>query len=314
MSIDYRGNPWDVSVDCWASSCSVITTGMYDDSCVNTPSRCEASCAAFDSTFPTTPAGYSIANPSGTTASGLGVRRCAAGYCGVAEVTCGRAAGPEGSGCAGVDTSGSDATADETSCNNAGACTYTAANPGADPPVTESCVATTAFDAPSGCTEASCTAFSTTFPTMAGYTVANPAGTTTAGLGSVSCAFGYIGAATIECPCSGTFSAPTGCRRQTCGDVGCTDAGDSYATSNVNQATANAHYGIIESYNTLMNPGESASIFVVNTFVTPGSFVAVTMVTTGSLPYEMVTARGDASGGMMIITVENLDPTSSMIG
>ena len=81
MSIDYRGNPWDVSV--------VSTSGMYGDSCVNTPSRCEASCAAFDSTFPTTPAGYSIANPSGTTASGLGVRRCADGYVGVAEVTCG---------------------------------------------------------------------------------------------------------------------------------------------------------------------------------------------------------------------------------
>ena len=82
MSIDYRGNPWDVSG-------VTFTTSMYDNSCVNTPSRCEASCAAFDSTFPTTPAGYSIANPSGTTASGLGVRRCAAGYCGVAEVTCG---------------------------------------------------------------------------------------------------------------------------------------------------------------------------------------------------------------------------------
>ena len=93
MSIDYRGNPWDVS--------GVGTGWMYDDSCVNTPSRCEASCAAFDSTFPTTPAGYSIANPSGTTASGLGVRRCADGYCGVAEVTCGGGGAFEApSGCA----------------------------------------------------------------------------------------------------------------------------------------------------------------------------------------------------------------------
>ena len=81
MSIDYRGNPWDVS--------GVVTNDMYDLSCVNTPPFCEASCAAFDSTFPTTPAGYSIANPSGTTPSGLGVRRCADGYCGVAEVACG---------------------------------------------------------------------------------------------------------------------------------------------------------------------------------------------------------------------------------
>ena len=81
MSIDYRGNPWDVS--------GLDTAFMYSDSCVITPSRCEASCAAFDATFPTTPAGYSIANPSGTTASGLGVRRCADGYCGVAEVACG---------------------------------------------------------------------------------------------------------------------------------------------------------------------------------------------------------------------------------
>ena len=256
MSIQFINSPWDVS--------GADSRNLYYDSCRATASRCEASCTPFDSTFPTTPAGYSIANPSGTTASGLGVRRCADGYCGVVEVTCGSGG---------------------------------------------------AFEAPSGCTEASCTAFSTTFPTTpAGYTVADPAGTTTAGLGSVSCAFGYIGAAAIECSCSGTFSAPTGCRRQTCGDVGCTDAGDSYATSNVNQATANAHYGIIESYNTLMNPGESASIFVANTFVTPGSFVAVTMVTTGSLPYEMVRARGDAGGGMMMIAVENLDPTSSMIG
>ena len=81
MSIDYRGNPWDVS--------GANTGHMYWSSCVNTPSYCEASCAAFDATFPTTPAGYSIASPSGTTASGLGVRRCADGYCGVAEVTCG---------------------------------------------------------------------------------------------------------------------------------------------------------------------------------------------------------------------------------
>ena len=70
MSIDYQGNPWDVS--------GVDTRSMYGGSCVNTPSRCEVSCAAFDATFPTTPTGYSIANPSGTTASGLGVRRCAA--------------------------------------------------------------------------------------------------------------------------------------------------------------------------------------------------------------------------------------------
>ena len=128
MSIDYRGNPWDVS--------GVTTINMYDASCVNSPSYCEASCAAFDSTFPTTPAGYSIANPSGTTASGLGVRRCADGYCGVAEVTCGSGG---------------------------------------------------AFEAPSGCTALSCTAFSTTFPTTtAGYFVANPAATTTAGLGAVA--------------------------------------------------------------------------------------------------------------------------------
>ena len=86
MSIDYRGNPWDVS---GINTGTGFITDMYADSCVNNPSRCEASCVAFDSTFPTTPAGYSIANPSGTTASGLGVRRCADGYCGVAEVTCG---------------------------------------------------------------------------------------------------------------------------------------------------------------------------------------------------------------------------------
>ena len=123
MSIDYRGNPWDMS--------GVDQGNMYttnEGPCVTTPSYCEDSCAAFDSTFPTTPAGYSIANPSGTTASGLGVRRCADGYCGVVEVTCGSGG---------------------------------------------------AFEAPSGCTEATCTAFSTTFPsTPAGYTIANPAGTT----------------------------------------------------------------------------------------------------------------------------------------
>ena len=68
MSIDYRGNPWDMSGISY-------TNTMYRESCVDTPSRCEASCAAFDATFPTTPAGYSIANPSGTTASGLGHRR-----------------------------------------------------------------------------------------------------------------------------------------------------------------------------------------------------------------------------------------------
>ena len=72
MSIDYRGNPWDMS--------GVTNTFlMFTDSCVNTPSRCEASCAAFDSTFPTTPAGYSIANPSGTTASGATPDAAAAG-------------------------------------------------------------------------------------------------------------------------------------------------------------------------------------------------------------------------------------------
>ena len=95
MSIDYRSNPWDVS--------GVTTNGMYASSCVNTPSYCEATCAAFDSTFPTTPAGYSIANPSGTTASGLGVRRCADGYCGAAEVTCGSGGAFEApSGCTAV--------------------------------------------------------------------------------------------------------------------------------------------------------------------------------------------------------------------
>ena len=103
MSIDYRGNPWDVS---GVSS----TSNMYHLSCINTPSRCEASCAAFDSTFPTTPAGYSIANPSGTTASGLGVRRCADGYCGVAEVTCGSGGAFDApSGCAECPSSGGGA-------------------------------------------------------------------------------------------------------------------------------------------------------------------------------------------------------------
>ena len=140
MSIDYRGNPWDVS--------GVNTDDIYTDSCVNTPSRCEASCAAFDSTFPTTPAGYSIANPSGTTASGLGVRRCADGYCGVAEVACGSGG---------------------------------------------------TFEAPSGCTEATCTAFSTTFPTTpAGHTVANPAGTTVAGLGAIGCAWAAVAVINYE--------------------------------------------------------------------------------------------------------------------
>ena len=102
-------------------------------------------------------------SPSGTTGSGLGVRRCADGYCGVAEVACGSGG---------------------------------------------------AFEAPSGCAEnlEPCTAFSTTFPsTPTGYTVANPAGTTVAGLGAMSCAAGYVGTATIACQCSGTFSAPTGC-------------------------------------------------------------------------------------------------------
>ena len=137
----------------------VDTGGMYADSCVTTPSYCEASCAAFDSTFPTTPTGYSIDNPSGTTASGLGVRRCADGYCGVAEVTCGSGG---------------------------------------------------AFEALSGCIVATCTAFSTTFPTTpAGYTVANAAGTTVAGLGNLGCEIG--GTPSIACQCSGTFSAPTGC-------------------------------------------------------------------------------------------------------
>ena len=119
MSIDYRGNPWDMSG---------INQGccMYSYGCLTTrPDLCEASCAAFDATFPATPAGYSIANPSGTTASGLGVRRCADGYCGVAEVACGSGG---------------------------------------------------AFEAPSGCAGATCTAFSTTFPTTpAGYTVARAA-------------------------------------------------------------------------------------------------------------------------------------------
>ena len=158
MSIDYRGNPWDMA--------GVSATNMYSGSCATAGFFCEASCAAFDSTFPTTPTGYSVANPSGTTASGLGVRRCADGYCGVAEVTCGSGG---------------------------------------------------AFEAPSGCAEATCTAFSTTFPTTpAGYTVASPAGTTVAGLGSLSCAAGYEGTVEIACKCSGTFGAPTGCCPASC--------------------------------------------------------------------------------------------------
>ena len=107
MSIDYRGNPWDMS--------GVNTGAMYTDSCVNTPSRCEDSCAAFDTTFPSTPAGYSIANPSGTTESGLGVRRCAAGYCGVASVTCGSGGTFDApSGCTALES----CTAFSTTCSN----------------------------------------------------------------------------------------------------------------------------------------------------------------------------------------------------
>ena len=70
MSIDYRGNPWDVS--------GVNTDDMYDDSCVNTPSRCV--CAPFSSTFPTTPTGFIIANPSGTTMAELGATSCSTGH------------------------------------------------------------------------------------------------------------------------------------------------------------------------------------------------------------------------------------------
>ena len=62
---------------------------MYEESCLTTPSRCERTCAAFSTTFPTTPTGYRISNPRGTTVSSLGVRQCAPGFSGVANVTCG---------------------------------------------------------------------------------------------------------------------------------------------------------------------------------------------------------------------------------
>eukprot|EP01045_Picozoa_sp_COSAG04_P006799 COSAG04_NODE_341_length_16294_cov_8.682618_14_plen_2365_part_00 len=44
-------------------------------------------CAPFSETFPDTPLGYHLANPSATTVSGLGIR-CAVGYTGVASVLC----------------------------------------------------------------------------------------------------------------------------------------------------------------------------------------------------------------------------------
>jgi hypothetical protein len=89
----------------------------------------------------------------------------------------------------------------------------------------------------------------------------------------------------------------------------CIDAGDSLAVSNVNQATANADYGIIESYN-LLDSGASEQIFVANQFFSPGFYVAVAMVTTGNVSYEMVRADagrvGDTVNTVMAITVENL--------
>jgi surface protein len=81
MSTDLRttaGGPWDVT--------GINTGNMYRNSCAtsghNAPARagypvCESTCAPFE----VTPAGYTIANPSGTTISGLGARRCdARGY------------------------------------------------------------------------------------------------------------------------------------------------------------------------------------------------------------------------------------------
>jgi surface protein len=70
MAIDLRApiGPWDVS--------SINTDGMYTGSCLVDTSRCEATCPSFQSTFPTTPPGYHIADPSGTTVSGLGVWWC----------------------------------------------------------------------------------------------------------------------------------------------------------------------------------------------------------------------------------------------
>lgn len=84
VALDFRApsGPWDVS--------SVATTEMYTDTCSNNPGRCEAECVAFSDAFPDFVLdfpGYQISNPSGTTVTGLGVRRCVMrGY--VAVVTC----------------------------------------------------------------------------------------------------------------------------------------------------------------------------------------------------------------------------------
>ena len=67
MAYDVR-NDWDLG--------SASQAGFMALSCVEDPSRCEAVCTPFQTTFPVTPVGYEIANPSGTTVSGLGVRRC----------------------------------------------------------------------------------------------------------------------------------------------------------------------------------------------------------------------------------------------
>eukprot|EP01046_Picozoa_sp_COSAG06_P007495 COSAG06_NODE_367_length_16758_cov_27.111651_1_plen_224_part_10 len=83
MATDLRApvGPWELDP-------GVVNVGyMYSRSCLVDASRCEAVCPSFQSTFPTTPPGYEIADPSGTTVSGLGVRRCSTlGF--VPEVVC----------------------------------------------------------------------------------------------------------------------------------------------------------------------------------------------------------------------------------
>jgi len=72
MATDFRApaGPWDMTGVTYQVT-------MYDGSCqAGVTSKCEATCAAFSTTFPTTPVAYHIANPSGTSISGLGVRRC----------------------------------------------------------------------------------------------------------------------------------------------------------------------------------------------------------------------------------------------
>lgn len=72
----------------WAIASTASISSMYSDNCVFTAWRCLPTCNAFGSTFPTTPTGYRVGNPTWSINANLLQISCGVGYEGRATVEC----------------------------------------------------------------------------------------------------------------------------------------------------------------------------------------------------------------------------------